>query len=164
MEACNPACCYPHATFGPKDRRPLTLIASLTPPHPPLPRGASLSFAKVVWGQTVWQVIGAPSGRAGESVSLATGSKTQLAASHMSLAPKLVAAYSPSAPMPIPCPSHSPLFPSNKVVLGQTIAQVIGAPLAAAIMLLDGRRGLAGWRWLFLLEGIPAVILAAAMW
>jgi MFS family permease len=54
--------------------------------------------------------------------------------------------------------------PYTLVVLGQTLAQVLGGPLAAAIMLLEGAAGLPGWRWLFLLEGIPAVLLAAAMW
>jgi hypothetical protein len=54
--------------------------------------------------------------------------------------------------------------PYTLVVLGQTLAQVLGAPLAAAILLLDGRGGLAGWRWLFLLEGVPSVLLAGAMW
>lgn len=31
--------------------------------------------------------------------------------------------------------------------------QVIGAPLAAAILSLDGLAGLRGWQWLFLMEG-----------
>ena len=36
---------------------------------------------------------------------------------------------------------------------------VIGNPLAGALMKLDGLAGLQGWQWLFLLEGIPPVIL-----
>jgi len=39
------------------------------------------------------------------------------------------------------------------------LSGVIGGPLAGTLMKMDGFRGLAGWRWLFLLEGIPAVIL-----
>ena len=39
------------------------------------------------------------------------------------------------------------------------LSGVIGGPLAGMLMKLDGVHGLAGWRWLFLLEGIPAVIL-----
>ena len=42
------------------------------------------------------------------------------------------------------------------------LSGVIGGPLAGTIMKMDGFRGLAGWRWLFLLEGIPAVILGVA--
>ncbi|MBN8942585.1 MAG: MFS transporter [Rhizobiales bacterium] len=35
----------------------------------------------------------------------------------------------------------------------------IGAPLSMAIMELDGVAGLKGWQWLFLLEGLPTVLL-----
>jgi ACS family 4-hydroxyphenylacetate permease-like MFS transporter len=34
-----------------------------------------------------------------------------------------------------------------------------GAPLSGLILEMDGYLGLAGWRWLFLLEGVPSVIL-----
>ncbi len=40
------------------------------------------------------------------------------------------------------------------------ISSVIGAPLSAHILQLDGRLGIAGWQWVFLAEGAPAVILA----
>jgi ACS family tartrate transporter-like MFS transporter len=39
------------------------------------------------------------------------------------------------------------------------IAMIVGAPLSSAILSLDGWLGLAGWQWLFVLEGLPAVIL-----
>jgi MFS transporter, ACS family, tartrate transporter len=39
------------------------------------------------------------------------------------------------------------------------IAGVIGGPLSGALLTLHGRGGLAGWQWLFLLEGLPAIVL-----
>ena len=40
------------------------------------------------------------------------------------------------------------------------IAGVIGAPISSALLRLDGAFGLRGWQWLFIMEGIPAVVLA----
>jgi ACS family tartrate transporter-like MFS transporter len=39
------------------------------------------------------------------------------------------------------------------------VSGVIGGPLSGALLELNGVRGLAGWQWLFLVEGIPAVLL-----
>jgi ACS family tartrate transporter-like MFS transporter len=39
------------------------------------------------------------------------------------------------------------------------ISVIIGAPLSAALLNLDGLLDLRGWQWLFLFEGAPAVIL-----
>jgi ACS family tartrate transporter-like MFS transporter len=39
------------------------------------------------------------------------------------------------------------------------ISGVIGGPVSGLLLGLDGRLGLAGWQWLFLLEGLPAVAL-----
>ncbi len=44
-------------------------------------------------------------------------------------------------------------------MVASPIASFIGGPLAGALLLLDGRLGLAGWQWLFLIEGLPAVAL-----
>lgn len=39
------------------------------------------------------------------------------------------------------------------------LSGVLGSPLAAVILKLDGAFGIEGWRWLFLLEGIPSILL-----
>ena len=39
------------------------------------------------------------------------------------------------------------------------LATVIGAPLSGALLGLDGVGGLKGWQWMFILEGVPAVLL-----
>jgi MFS family permease len=43
------------------------------------------------------------------------------------------------------------------------VSQVLGAPLAAALLSLDGTAGLAGWQWVFLAEALPALILAGPL-
>src|SRR4030095_9469239 len=40
------------------------------------------------------------------------------------------------------------------------LSTIIGAPLSTFILELDGMAGLRGWQWLFLIEGLPACILA----
>ena len=43
------------------------------------------------------------------------------------------------------------------------IAGIFGNPLSGwIIQAFDGSHGLAGWRWMFLLEGVPAMVLAVA--
>jgi len=39
------------------------------------------------------------------------------------------------------------------------IAGVIGGPVSGALLSLHGSAGLAGWQWLFLVEGVPAIVL-----
>lgn len=41
-------------------------------------------------------------------------------------------------------------------------ANFIGSPISGLILSLDGWYGMRGWHWLFILEGIPAVILGIA--
>ncbi|WP_322064065.1 MFS transporter [Burkholderia ubonensis] len=49
-------------------------------------------------------------------------------------------------------------------LLGVCVANVVGGPLAGALIGLDGALGLHGWQWLFVIEGIPAILLAFVVW
>lgn len=44
-------------------------------------------------------------------------------------------------------------------VLAQPISNAIGAPVSGAILSMPEVLGLADWQWLFILEGVPAIIL-----
>ncbi|KQU45909.1 MFS transporter [Rhodococcus sp. Leaf278] len=48
--------------------------------------------------------------------------------------------------------------------LAVPIALAIGSILTSSLLSLDGLFGVAGWRWAFLIEGIPAIALAAYMY
>ena len=39
------------------------------------------------------------------------------------------------------------------------VAGIIGGPISGALLSLNGVVGLAGWQWLFVVEGLPAVVL-----
>lgn len=49
-------------------------------------------------------------------------------------------------------------------IAAQPLAFIAGGPLSGLILGMDGIAGLQGWQWLFLIEGLPAVILAFAAW
>jgi ACS family tartrate transporter-like MFS transporter len=40
-----------------------------------------------------------------------------------------------------------------------TLSGFVNSPVSGKLLQLDGLKGLAGWQWLFLLEGIPAVLV-----
>jgi len=40
-----------------------------------------------------------------------------------------------------------------------TLAGFVNSPISGKLLQLDGLKGLAGWQWLFLIEGIPAVLV-----
>lgn len=44
-------------------------------------------------------------------------------------------------------------------MMAAPVAIIVGAPVSNALLQLDGWLGLHGWQWLFLLEGVPAVVL-----
>lgn len=48
---------------------------------------------------------------------------------------------------------------STLFIMGQPITILFGSAISGAILEMDGVLGLAGWRWLFILEGLPSVIL-----
>jgi ACS family tartrate transporter-like MFS transporter len=43
------------------------------------------------------------------------------------------------------------------------VSRIFGGPLSSIILQMDGVAGLDGWRWLFLIEGTPACLLALAV-
>lgn len=47
--------------------------------------------------------------------------------------------------------------------LGGVVAGVVGSPISGKLLELDGLAGLAGWQWLFLIEGFPAVVLGVVV-
>lgn len=60
-----------------------------------------------------------------------------------------------------------PAVPAGVIALFMTagpISGVIGGPISGALLELDRRSGLAGWQWMFLMEGIPAILLGIAAW
>ncbi|MFP4890722.1 MFS transporter [Paraburkholderia sp. EG304] len=49
------------------------------------------------------------------------------------------------------------------VFLAGPIGGIVGGPVSAAIMsTLAGKAGLAGWQWMFLVEGLPCIVLGIA--
>lgn len=46
------------------------------------------------------------------------------------------------------------------MILGSSLAAMIGSPLSGAIMqYMNGLGGMAGWQWVFLVEGLPSTLL-----
>jgi ACS family tartrate transporter-like MFS transporter len=43
------------------------------------------------------------------------------------------------------------------------VAQIVGGPISGALLGLHGVAGLAGWQWLFLIEGLPSIALGFAV-
>jgi MFS transporter, ACS family, tartrate transporter len=49
-------------------------------------------------------------------------------------------------------------------MVGIPLSTVFGGPVAGMLLELDGWHGLQGWQWLFVLEGLPAVIFGVVTW
>ena len=43
------------------------------------------------------------------------------------------------------------------------ISTVVGAPISAALLNLDGAYGLKGWQWMFIVEAVPALIMSVVV-
>jgi MFS transporter, ACS family, tartrate transporter len=60
-------------------------------------------------------------------------------------------------------PSHERARAVAKFMTATSLAGVVGAPISSGLLNLDGLRGLSGWQWLFLLEGVPTVLLGISV-
>jgi ACS family tartrate transporter-like MFS transporter len=56
-------------------------------------------------------------------------------------------------------PSHHRSAVTAMFMAAAPMAGLIGSPVSGALMGLNGLMGLHGWQWLFLVEGIPALVL-----
>lgn len=61
-------------------------------------------------------------------------------------------------------PASRITMPYAVVETASTVSQIIAAPLAALLLMLDEHLGLQGWQWIFLVEGLPAVALGVFLW
>jgi ACS family tartrate transporter-like MFS transporter len=59
-------------------------------------------------------------------------------------------------------PSHERARAVSLFMTATQIAGVVGGPLSGVLLAMNGAWHLAGWQWLFLAEGIPAVALGVA--
>ncbi|MBZ9784652.1 MFS transporter [Pseudomonas sp. REP124] len=50
------------------------------------------------------------------------------------------------------------------IYLAPALALVMGNPIGGALMKMDGIGGLHGWQWMFLLEGLPSIIVGVILW
>jgi ACS family tartrate transporter-like MFS transporter len=60
-------------------------------------------------------------------------------------------------------PSHERARAVAKFMTATSLAGVVGAPVSSALLKLDGVNGLGGWQWLFLMEGVPTILLGISV-
>jgi ACS family tartrate transporter-like MFS transporter len=56
-------------------------------------------------------------------------------------------------------PAHERARANALFMMAAPVSVIVGAPVSEALLAMHGIWGLRGWQWLFLLEGLPAVIL-----
>ncbi|HYP46408.1 MAG TPA: MFS transporter [Propionibacteriaceae bacterium] len=44
-------------------------------------------------------------------------------------------------------------------ILAQPVSNALGAPLSGLLLRMDGIAGLQGWQWLYIIEGLPAILM-----
>lgn len=49
------------------------------------------------------------------------------------------------------------------ILMVNSLVSVLSGPIGGGLLSLDGSLGLAGWKWLFLAEGLPTVVLACVV-
>ena len=52
----------------------------------------------------------------------------------------------------------------SRFYISLPLSSVVMGAIAGALLNLQGRLGLAGWQWLFLVEGLPAILLSVVFW
>lgn len=62
------------------------------------------------------------------------------------------------------CPPRMLTRTYSLMNLAVPIALAVGSVLTASLLSMDGILGLAGWRWAFLVEGLPAILLGTYIW
>jgi ACS family tartrate transporter-like MFS transporter len=48
-------------------------------------------------------------------------------------------------------------------ILAQPLANAIGAPVSGLLLKMDGIWGLQGWQWMYIVEGLPAIIMGVVV-
>jgi ACS family tartrate transporter-like MFS transporter len=51
----------------------------------------------------------------------------------------------------------------SRFMISIPLSGAIGGPLGGALLSFSGKFGLAGWQWLFLVEGVPSILLGVAI-
>jgi MFS family permease len=59
---------------------------------------------------------------------------------------------------------HRITKPFTLLTVGILVAQALSGPVAAGFLAMQGLGGLRGWQWLFLLEGLPTVLMSVVVW